>query len=70
MKQITLKIKDSKYQFFMELINSLDFIEIKSTNEDTKDEIVANLSQAFSDLERYKKGELKAISANDFLDEL
>lgn len=28
MRQVTLKIKDSKYPFFMELVQNLDFVKI------------------------------------------
>ncbi len=70
MKQIVLNIPEGKYRFFMELISSLDFVEVHEQNEDTKEEIVANLTQAFKELKQYKQGDLNTTPAKDFLDEL
>lgn len=70
MKQVILNVKDNKYRFFMELIKSLDFVEIKEDNGDSKEEIIVNLTEAFQDLQRYKNGQLKTTLAKDFFDEL
>ena len=70
MKQVVLNIKDSKYRFFMELIKSLDFVQVEEDPGDSKEEIVANLTQAFKDLKRHKQGKLKTTPAKDFLNEL
>lgn len=70
MKQIVLKVKDNKYLFFMELIKSLDFIEIEEDTGDSKEAIITNLTKAFKDLKSYKEGNLKTTSAKEFLDEL
>ncbi len=71
MKQVTLHIDEAKYGFFMELINSLNFVEkVEETDGDTKEEIVTNLTQAFKELKLYKQGKLETTSAKDFLNEL
>jgi len=33
MKQITLNIQDNKYSFFMELVKSLDFVNVKEEED-------------------------------------
>lgn len=43
MKQVILQVKDGKYKFFMELIRSLDFVQVEENREDTKEEVLANL---------------------------
>lgn len=70
MKQVVLHIKDSKYNFFMELVKSLDFVQVEEDAGDSKEAIVANLTQAFKDLKQYKQGKLKTTPANAFLNEL
>ncbi len=71
MKQVTLNINDNKYLFFMELVKSLDFVQIENVDDgDSKEEIVANLTQGFKELKLYKEGKLKTTSAKEFLDEL
>lgn len=70
MKQIVLNIKESKYSFFMELIKNLDFVVVNDDTGDTKEEVKANLKQAFKDLKKYKEGNLETTPAKDFLNEL
>jgi len=71
MKQVTLNINDNKYLFFMELVKSLDFVQIENVDDgDSKEEIVANLTQGIKELKLYKEGKLKTTSAKEFLDEL
>lgn len=72
MKQVVLNIKESRYRFFMELIKSLDFVQVLKEKEtgDSKEDVVANLTEAFKDLKLYKQGKLKTTPAKEFLDEL
>ncbi len=70
MKQVTLNIKEKKYEFFMELLKNLDFVQVKEIEGDSKEEIRANLERAFKDLKLYKEGKLKTSPAKDFLNEL
>ena len=70
MKQVVLNIKEGKYRFFMELIKSFDFVQIQEDVGDSREEIVANLTQAFKDLKDHKQGKLKTTPAKDFLNEL
>jgi hypothetical protein len=70
MKQVVLNVRESKYPFFIELVRSFDFVQIEENTGDTKENIVANLTQGFKELELYKQGKLKTTSAKDFLNEL
>jgi hypothetical protein len=70
MKQIVLNVRESKYPFFIELVRSFDFVQIEENTGDTKENIVANLTQGFKELELYEQGKLKTTSAKDFLNEL
>jgi len=71
MKEVTLKIPDNKYQFFMELVKSLGFVKIRKAGEgDSGEEIIENLTQGFSEMQKIRKGSLKTTPAKDFLNEL
>lgn len=54
----------------MELVKSLDFVQVQEDTGDSKEEIVASLTQAFKELKLYKEGKLKGIPAKKLLDEL
>jgi len=69
MRQITLNIKEGKFQFFMELIKSFDFVKVDN-EEDSKKEIIANLKEGFNDMKLYKEGKMKGTQLKDFLNEL
>jgi len=70
MKEVFLKVEEDKLQFFLELIKSLDFVQIQDYEEDSKEEIEANVREGFEELQKYKKGKLKTTSAKDFIDAL
>ena len=70
MKQVVLNIEEGKYGFFMELVKSLDFVQVDEGDGDSKEEIVASLTQSFKELKLYKEGKLKGIPAKELLDEL
>ncbi len=53
----------------MELVKSLDFVQVQEDIGDSKQEIISNLTQAFKDLKQYKQGKLKTISAEELLNE-
>lgn len=70
MRQIVLNIKEAKYKFFVELIKSFDFVQVQEDTGDSKEEIKANLKQAFKELKLLKEGKLEGIPVEDLLDEL
>jgi hypothetical protein len=69
MKQIIINIPDDKYAFFIELVKSLDFVQMEEMG-DSKEEIIANLKEGFKEMKQFKEGRLKGTPLEDFLDEL
>ena len=69
MKEVTLRIPDHKYSFFMELVHNLGFVKPEDDG-DTKEEIIANLKQGFREMELYKEGKLQGTPLKDLLNEL
>jgi len=69
MKQLTLNIKESKYQFFIELIQHLDFVQVDESSV-SKEAIIANLKEGFNEMNLYKQGKLKGTPLKEFLNEL
>lgn len=71
MKEITLKIPEKEYKFFMKLIKSLGFVKIEEIDRgDSKKDIINNLEQGFKEMKMVKEGKLKTTPAKDFLNEL
>ena len=69
MKQVTLNIQDTKFQFFMELVKSLDFVQIDNEG-DSKKYILSNIKKGLKEVKLAKQGKLKTTPAKDFLNEL
>ncbi len=67
MTQLTLNIKESKVQFFLELIKNFDFIKIESISDQ---EIKNNIRQGYKEIQLIEQGKMKSTSLNDFLNEL
>jgi hypothetical protein len=71
MKQVTLKIPEKKYPFFLELIKNLGFVkEIETSVDLSKEEILKDLKESVHEVNLIKKGKLKGIPAKDLLNEL
>ncbi len=70
MKKVVLNVENNKFNFFIELMKSFDFVHIQEDCGDSKDEIVKNITQGFKDLRKFKNGELRTTSAKEFLNEL
>ena len=72
MKQVILSIADKKYDFFIELVKSLEFVkeveEVKK--EPVKKEIMAGIRQAVEEVRLIKSGKLKGRPVQELLDEL
>jgi len=69
MQEIRLKIADNKFQFFMELIKSLDFVQVDEDG-DSKTAILNNIKKGLKEVKLDKQGKLKTTPAKDFLNEL
>lgn len=70
MKQVVLNVEESKFNFFMELIQNLEFVKVEKDTNHSKEEIVESLKQSFKELKLYKEGKLKGIPAKELLNEL
>ncbi len=69
-KQVVLTVNDSKYQFFMELIKSFDFVQMADNKDDEKADVIANLTDGFEQIKQIKAGKLKTRSVEEFLNEI
>ena len=69
MKQVILNIKESKFQFFMELVRSLDFVQIDDDG-DGKEAILSNIKKGLEEVKLARQGKLKTTPAKDFLNDL
>jgi len=72
MKQVVLNIPDNKYIFFMELVESLDFIKIKEEVKLTKKQIefVEGTKNSIEQVEQHLNGQIKLKTAEQLYNEL
>jgi len=67
-------IPDDKYNFFITLIKSLNFVKFaeKKTKSDGVDTtiFIEDLKYSLHEVEQHEKGKVKLQSAKDFLNEL
>ena len=68
--KVTLDINDSKATAFLNFIKSLDFIQIQSKEEPTKQEILNSIKEGLKEVQLAKEGKIELQPARDFLDEL
>lgn len=69
--KVILDIRDNRIPFFMELVKSLDYINVvKEVKDESKSLFVADMAEAFNDVKLYEQGKKKLKSAKDLLNEL
>lgn len=69
--KVILDIRDNRIPFFMELVKSLDYINVvKEVKDENKSQFVTDLAEAFNDVKLYEQGKKKLKSAKDLLNEL
>ena len=66
MVQLTLNIKDNKFQTFIEFIKTLDYVEVPEVDKKSLDELQISLEQ----VKLMQDGKIEKQTANDFLNEL
>jgi hypothetical protein len=66
LKQLTLNISDSKFHTFLELIKTLDYVEVPEADKKSLNE----LQNSFNQVKMMQEGKIEKQSANDFLNEL
>lgn len=72
MTTITLEVPDKKLKFFKDLIKHLSFVKIKEQDfdEDTDEQVIANIRQGVKEMRLIEQGKLKSRPAREFLKEL
>jgi hypothetical protein len=75
MRQVTLNIPESKFSFFMKLVNSLKFIQISESSQEinlnSKQMVtLENIKQGFEELKLVEAGKLKTRPIEELLNEL
>ena len=69
--KITLDIKNSKAEFFIELVKSFNFVKkVEIEHEPTKKEILADLRESVKEVNLIKAGKKKGTPARKLLNEL
>lgn len=69
--KVLLEIKENRFPFFMELVKSLNYIDvIKEVKDVKKSEHINNLVEAFDNVKQYESGKKKLKTAKDLLNEL
>jgi len=69
--KVILDIEESRVPFFMELVKSLDYINIvKEIRDKRKQEFIKDLAEAFNDVRLHEAGKKKLKTAKQLLNEL
>lgn len=72
MATITVDVQDKKLKFFKELLNQLSFVKIREDepDEDTDEQVIANIRQGIKEMRLVEQGKMKSRPAREFLKEL
>lgn len=69
--KVILDIKENRVPFLMELLKSLDHVDvIKEIKDKGKSKAIQDLAEAFEDVKSFEAGRKKLKSARELLDEL
>lgn len=66
MKELRIQVKDTKYQFLLELLRNLDFVTVS----DEKETVIQNIESGFKEMQAFKQGKTKGTALSDFLNEV
>jgi hypothetical protein len=71
-QRLTFSVSLSKYNFLLELLRHFDFVNIEEAeqNDDSRDDIIANLQHAGRDLKLIKTGKLEGHPVEELLNKL
>ncbi len=67
--KVILDIKDDKAAFFMEVLKNFSFVKAKPLTP-YKEEVLHNLKEAVEEINQIKAGKKKALSLDEFLNEV
>ncbi|MEA5260362.1 hypothetical protein VB264_21360 [Arcicella aquatica] len=65
MKQVTLNIPENKFAFFMQLINSLNFVQVTDPKSEYNPEFVDKIKQS---RQEYKDGNFISVEKENLKD--
>ena len=69
--KVILDIRENRMPFFMELVKSLDYVNIvKEVKDKNKSQAIADLADAFNDIKLYEQGKKKLKTAKELLNGL
>ena len=69
--EVVLNIKDkSRAPFLMELLRSLDYINVKEIKTEPKSRIVSDLKKSLKEVKLYEEGKIKLQTFDELLNEL
>lgn len=69
--KVILDIKDNRVPFFMELVKSLNYVQVvKEVKDKRKSRFVNDLAEAFHDAHLHETGKKKLKSAKKLLNDL
>jgi hypothetical protein len=66
MQQLTLNIRDNKFNAFLEFIKTLDYVEVPEVDK----KALAELQSSFKQVKMMREGKIEKQTANDFLNDL
>jgi hypothetical protein len=68
MKEIILEVEEKKYNFFLDLLKSLDFVSIKK--DSSRKDIIVSIARGMQQARLASEGKIKSRPAKSFLNEL
>ena len=69
--KVTLDIKESRVPFFMELVQSLDYIKVvEDIKNKRKQDFIRDMAEAIQDVKLHQAGKKKLKTAKQLLHEL
>ncbi len=69
MQRIVIDIPDSKFNFFMELVNNLGLKKVKHISK-KQQHFIDDVQDALTQVDDHQNGKIQLQSAKDFLSEL
>lgn len=70
MATLILEVEDRKVRFLKKMLKHFAFVKIQEPDEDTDEEVIANIRAGVKEMRQIEQGKLKATSFDDYLKEL
>ena len=72
MATLILEVENKKLKFFKDLIQHFSFVKLQTDelDEDTDEQVIANIRQGVKELRLVEQGKMKSRPAREFLREL